>query len=223
MEMRTRRAPFPPWPSVVLVVGAAAYLGIRWDDIPARWVVRWSPNGTPSGWAERTPAGVFGLLVGAAALVLFVESLAATIASRNAADAAMAPVHAATKHVMRVTTFAITAVLAFGAVDLPLGPNLPPSVVLVASIGLPTLAIAVGSRRVARAMEEAREAGATKLEGYRGLYYANAKDKRLFVPKVVGVGTTINFAHPWAWPVMLLLVGLPIVAVIASLVTTQRH
>src|SRR5215813_3293914 len=37
------------------------------------------------------------------------------------------------------------------------------------------------------------------LEGWNGIIYNNPRDPRLWVPKISGNGTTLNFAHRWAW------------------------
>jgi uncharacterized membrane protein len=37
------------------------------------------------------------------------------------------------------------------------------------------------------------------LEGWNGIIYNNPKDPRLWVPKISGYGTTLNFAHRRAW------------------------
>ena len=42
-------------------------------------------------------------------------------------------------------------------------------------------------------------------------FYFNRKDKRVFVPKLVGWGLTFNFGHWGSWVIILaLLVGLPL-------------
>ena len=37
------------------------------------------------------------------------------------------------------------------------------------------------------------------LEGWNGIVYNNPRDPRLWVPKISGYGTTLNFAHRRAW------------------------
>jgi uncharacterized membrane protein len=39
-------------------------------------------------------------------------------------------------------------------------------------------------------------------------FYYNRKDKRIFVPKLVGVGLTFNFGHWASWLIILVLVVL---------------
>ena len=43
-----------------------------------------------------------------------------------------------------------------------------------------------------------------------GVFYSNPRDSRLWVPKLAGIGWTINFAHRLAWPVMIALIGAPV-------------
>jgi uncharacterized membrane protein len=54
-------------------------------------------------------------------------------------------------------------------------------------------------------------------EHYRwGLFYVNAEDPAIWVPKRLGLGWTLNFAHGLSW-VMLILLLLPVALVIALL------
>ena len=40
------------------------------------------------------------------------------------------------------------------------------------------------------------------LEGWSGFVYSNPKDPRLWVPKLSGLGATLNFAHVRAWLIL---------------------
>ncbi len=216
------RAPLPRWVPFAVLALAGVYLTLRWDEIPPRWVIHWSAAGTPNGWAVRTPAGVLQpLLIGAATLG-FVEFL--LVVSRNRANVAtaVAPLRAATEHFVRGMSLAIAMVFAFLAIDLPLGPRLPLAALVAIPLALVVAALASGGARVASALREIRQSGhGDKVEGHHALYYSNAKDPRLWVPKLSGTGLTLNFAHPWAWPVMLLLVGVPIGLAIVSTVAAH--
>jgi len=102
-----------------------------------------------------------------------------------------------------------------------LRPRSPLPIVIAAWIDLGLvlgLAIAWGTRRVRRL----RAAGVAIPEGYGGLVYRNPNDSRLWVPKLAGIGRTINFAHRLAWPVMIALVGLPLAIVLALTLATAR-
>ena len=56
--------------------------------------------------------------------------------------------------------------------------------------------------------------------GYTLLFYRNPADERVWVPKLSGLGSTLNFAHRAAWVWMVVLVGFPLgilgVAVVAA-------
>jgi len=59
-------------------------------------------------------------------------------------------------------------------------------------------------------------------EGWNALYYRNAKDARLWVPKRLGLGWTLNFAHRWAWPVLLLLLSPALITIVVMLTVATR-
>lgn len=214
--MNSRRS-VPIWPAFCLLAAASALLGASWHALPEVWPVHWDAAGRVNGWAHRDVAGVFGPLILGAALVLVIE-LASRRVGRQAAPSPEAQrVQLAARDFMRAIALAMAAVLAFLALDLPLGPRLSPAA-LVAVCALPIVcALAFGTIRVSGAARELRRR-LPSTEGYRGFYYANAKDSRLWVPRLGGMGLTVNFAHPLAWPVMVLLVGAPVAfAVLTSL------
>jgi uncharacterized membrane protein len=218
------RTPFPRWPSFAVLAAAAAYLAVRWDSIPARWIIHWSAAGRPNGWSERSWLGVFGPLLLAGAIAVFFEVLGAITSRRSVTDAAMVAVTAATRDLLRAVAFGLCLVFAMLAIDLPLGPRLAPGA-LVALLAIPIgVTLAIGTARIAEALRQVRSAGhGAKVEGYHALYYSNPKDQRLWVPKLSGMGLTINFAHRWAWPVMAILMGVPIAIAIASVLASRAH
>ncbi|HEV3193137.1 MAG TPA: DUF5808 domain-containing protein [Polyangiaceae bacterium] len=222
--MAPTRSPFPRWPSFAVLAAAAAYLAVRWDSIPPRWVIHWSAAGRPNGWSERSWLGVFGPLLLAFAVAVFFEVLSAITSRRSMTNAAMVVVNAATRDLLRAVTFGLCLVGAVLAIDLPLGPRLP-SGALVALLAIPiAVTLVMGTARLAEALRQVRRAGhGAKVEGYHALYYSNPKDERLWVPKLSGMGLTINFAHRWAWPMMAILLGVPIAIAIASVLGSRAH
>jgi uncharacterized membrane protein len=204
------------WKPFAVLGAAAAYLSLRWDAIPQKWAIHWDLSGRPNGWAERTPMGVYGLLAAATGVVIYME-IATALATRKRSDVAAEPVRAASRSMIRGLTFATSLLLAFLAVDLPLGPRLSPLAIAGLTLVVIGIPLAIGGVRLSRARREARRLGYSEsLEGYHGLYYSNVNDGRLWVPKRIGVGWTVNFAHPLAWPTMFLLVGVPIAAIVVS-------
>ena len=215
MDQPSRRV-FPRWPSFAVLLLAAAYLTMRWDSIPPRWIIHWGPRGDPNGWATKTIVGVYGLLVLPVALLAINEAVAAFRLSDDASPSALRA-RIATVDFGRIMILGISAMTALLAIDLPLGPRLPLPA-LMSLIVVPVLvALAAGGVRLAATLRELRERGhGDNIEGHHGFYYANANDRRLWVPKLTGLGWTINFAHPLGWPMFLLVLAVPIVAVVLS-------
>jgi uncharacterized membrane protein len=42
-------------------------------------------------------------------------------------------------------------------------------------------------------------------------FYYNRKDKRIMVPRLLGVGWTLNFGHPVMWLIILILIAIPLI------------
>jgi uncharacterized membrane protein len=214
MDRPSRRS-LPRWPSFAVLLVAGAYLAARWDSIPARWVIHWGPGGAPNGWATRTLPGVYGLLAVAAVLLLVSESVAA-MARLGEADGT-SPMRAASIDSTRIVMFGISVTMAVLAVDLPLGPRLPLPALILVSVAPVLASVAACGMRLAATLRHEREHGpGARFEGHHGLYYASSNDRRLWVPKLSGMGWTINFSHPLAWPMFLLLLAVPIGAVVLT-------
>lgn len=219
MEQPNRRA-LPRWPSFAVLLLAALYLVVRWNALPARWIIHWGSSGQPNGWATKTIPGVFGLLAFVALILVFTETVGTASRSRKLA-AAGEPMRSATIDFVRFAMLGLSLMTAFFAIDLPLGPPMPLAALVSIGLALLVISMTVGGTRLAAALRGARERGrAADVEGYHAFYYANADDRRLWVPKLSGMGWTINFSHPLGWPMLLLIVGIPIAIVIAS--TTAR-
>ena len=51
--------------------------------------------------------------------------------------------------------------------------------------------------------------------------YRDPSDPRLFVPKRLGVGLTINLAHPFAWWVIIGMTIVPILVVVGAVLAAR--
>ncbi len=193
------------------MLAAATVLTARWDSIPPRWVIHWSAGGRPNGWATRSLGGVYGLLA-MGVVILLVQEAGAAIRPRGDVTASL---RAANIDCIRIIMLGVAATLAILAVALPLGPPMPVFALLVLGLAPLAVAMVVGLTRLASTLRHERGRG-HKVEGYHALYYANESDRRLWVPKLNGMGWTINFSHPLGWPMLLLIVAVPIAAVVLS-------
>jgi uncharacterized membrane protein len=161
--------------------------------------------------------GVFGpLLLGAAVLLMF--EVLAQVLKRSAPEQASSTIVP-----LQIISIALSLVMAGAAVWLPLFQPTAPSgfiIFTVVVIGAGLIAsMIVGARAMKR-----MNVGAAPPEGYHGLIYKNPNDERLWVPKRLGWGWTINFAHRAAWPTLLLLLSPALLAfvVVILLEAVQR-
>ena len=210
----------PAWLPYAILAAAAAFLVSRWESLPSRWPSHWGAGSVANGWSERTIAGVLGLLALALPVLVLLEILAAAERAWIARRPELAPLAWATSQLLRLIACGVSCFVAFLAIFLPLR----------ASMSLPSVGVAValfllaptvfGMAGIAREMNRLRDVGVIG-EGYQGMVYRNPKDPRLWVPNLIGPGITINFAHRWAWPMMLavVLVSLALAAFIFASVT----
>jgi uncharacterized membrane protein len=124
---------------------------------------------------------------------------------------------------LRLMAIAIAIVMSALSIILPLFRPARPFGFVAFTFGVLIAAVAIGGWRVVKLMRELKTGGQfAGLEGWNGLTYRNPNDPRLFVPKLTGIGYTLNFAHRRAWPLLILMISLPliVVAVIALLMRT---
>jgi uncharacterized membrane protein len=99
--------------------------------------------------------------------------------------------------------------------------ELPNFRILVFGILFPSILVALLAVRLTR-RAAAPEAGLSEPQSpspwRAGVFYVNADDPALWVPKRTGLGWTLNFAHPLAWVVMAAIlgvaIGIPLVALL---------
>jgi len=119
---------------------------------------------------------------------------------------------------LRLLEVALAIMFAFLAIELPLTHPVSPGRLAAFTIAVIGVAMTVGMVRLARGVRELKHAGHSGLEGYNGIIYKNPADPRLWVPKITGLGYTLNFAHPWAWPIMIGLLAIPVLVVVITIV-----
>ena len=207
-----------------ILVATAIYLGLRWDEIPARFPVHWGATGQANGWSTRTPMGVYWpLLFGAIAMaVVALSSYGALHYGRPARDSmsrSLAGDFASEMGVFLLSLEFFLAVIFSFVGLLPLMGNRNPGVVpiLIATLAMLAALIFAMSRLAKHHAKLQAEAdasmpgGASNDHWKAGVFYVNRDDAALFVPKRFGIGYTLNFGHATAWVIMALVLVLPLI------------
>jgi len=212
-------------PFLILLLSAAV-LALKWDKIPDRWPIHWGFHGQPDGWATRTILGVFLPLIGGALLCGFLEALGWMIKTtgtsrRGLSQQAAAAIADLTVDFLRSLEIALAIVFASMGVALPLAGPIRPGGLVLFAIAVVFGAMAFGMVRISRGVRELKQAGHTGLEGYNGIIYKNPADPRLWVPKISGLGYTLNFAHRWAWPIMIAFLAISLLIVLIVIVSSS--
>jgi len=209
------------WLPYAILILAALFLLLKWDSIPDRWVIHWNARGEPNGWSARDPVGVFFPL----ALGLFmcgvfelVKWFAVRVTLRRTATALSVEAARAfagmTRDLLLVIQTGLALVCSVTALMLPLAQPERPGPFVGAVLLILPVAIIIGISRwvkSARALE--RNGLLDGVEGWNGVIYRNQTDPRLWVPKIVGPGYTLNFARREAWLILVGILLLPLVAV----------
>jgi len=212
----------PAWIPFTLLTGAGLYLAKRWNDLPDRWIVHWGAGGVANGWTTRSVSGVFWPLVMGLTLWTTFEVAIGLVRMQARTKPETEAMVAATVPFFRWLSLAISFLLSYLSIELPLGhPN--PHRIAVFALLLLLGSMAAGIAQASAGFARARREGAAPLPpGYHWAYYYDRDNPRLWVPKLSGLSATINFAHPMAWPMMLLMLGLPILAVVLAATTLAR-
>ena len=208
-------------PFAILIV-AGGLLVLNWQRLPERWAVHWNAGGQPDQWANKTPLAIF-LPLAFGALVCLILEVVAVAVSRSTRSGQYAESHPEAAAVMsreaaqflRLIGISLAIIFSFVSVGLPLVQPKKPATIIAFAFVVIFVTVIYGLRRTLAAARSLRERGMLEgVEGWSGLTYGNPNDPRLFVPRAFTPGYTLNFAHPWAWPLVLLLLLTPLLVVV---------
>jgi uncharacterized membrane protein len=211
--LEVRQPPFPfalllYFGALAIVAAGALYVAAHWAEIPQRFVIHWTASGVPNGWMTKRPLGIYCWFLLAAGLVLVM-----LLTGWAALYRARAP-EATRRHVFWVTVvvaYVMAALFSWIGAWVPFIRAAPrfPAWILVPLMALEALLVAFS---VHYGVKLAAAPGPAPVEpdaGYAGgLFYYNPADPALMVEKRFGVGLDVNFAHPLAWLIPALILGL---------------
>ena len=104
------------------------------------------------------------------------------------------------------------------SVAFPLFQHVNPVRVVLLLLGVMATEIVIGTIRFRRGVRYLKRSGHKGLEGYNGITYSNAADPRLWVPKLTGLGYTLNVSQPAALPILFLFLAIPLLIAFLLLV-----
>jgi uncharacterized membrane protein len=204
------------WLSLGVLLAAGVLLRLFWGDVPDRWAIHWSLNGQPDGWATKNVAAAMAPLIMGFFVWLLIEVTAIWMKQSGGRTAPPLPPELLAVQATVVRAAGLAVALLIGGLTLALPFLHPRSSAPIVVAALADLGLVLGFAMVwaSRRTRRLRASGVAIPEGYQGVFYNNPRDSRLWVPKLAGIGWTINFAHRRAWPAIIALVGLPLALVL---------
>lgn len=218
------------WPFVVLAL-AGALLGLLWPQLPARWAIHWGLHGQPDGWATKTLLGVF-LPIGFGVLLCgFIEGVTMFILAypqmgkeRRVTPEAAHAMAILTADFTRLVSLGLAIVCALLALGLPLWRPTRSGLMVLGTLAILLGAILLGLWWTWRGVRLLKARGLfADLEGWNGLIYRHPQDPRIWVPKIAGIGYTLNFAHRKAWLWLGAFLILPLLVVLTVIVLSLKE
>ncbi|MFQ6098096.1 MAG: DUF5808 domain-containing protein, partial [Armatimonadota bacterium] len=226
-------------PSVeaVLLAALIALIGLalsRYPNLPDRIPVHWNAAGQADGWQSKNPFPLASLLL----MLAFFHVMFLTLLTGMAQVPIRLPAQrtyefrAVREQYMRMWAHCLNGlrlllVIIFGAIiwaslfgiEKQARGGAPPGMILI-WVCTAALFIALGcliskSLRLRRQMREIGGPGLLErnapTEGWiGGVIYFNRNDPALWVEKRIGIGWTLNFAHPTAWVMIVLALAVPL-------------
>jgi uncharacterized membrane protein len=192
----------------VILAGVALYLRAHWDAIPARFPIHWDFDGHANGWSTRTVGGVFGPLLVACGVQVFLLSIAALQVYGGRRSPIGSGPERRTRAVLAtllIVTWTIAVMFSVVALTPLILRNGHFPIPMFVMLMLPLAGVAVGIWLMARANAEPDDTPAdnTPDECWKwGWIYYNPNDPTLLVEKRFGLGYTFNFAHWQSWAVL---------------------
>src|SRR5215813_1288578 len=205
-----------PWPFVVLVGAGLALFS--------------SGAHGPAAAGPLLGVRVFVLASGFA-LAVFLEIMARLMETRqqlatgyHASPEAARAILDASAGLTRVLNVALAVFIALLVVPSTWILGLGPGQAVALGIGIIVLATAWAVWSLKSMHGQLGRAGQLGgLEGWNGIIYNNPRDPRLWVPKISGYGTTLNFAHRRAWVMLGSILALSLGAAAIGVISAFCH
>jgi uncharacterized membrane protein len=237
-----------PWVEVVLLAALIALAGLtvwRYPTLPDRIPVHWGPTGQADGWQHKSPLPLLSLLLLLGymhgimlALLVGMAQIAVRLPAMRAEEYLEARERYMRTWVQALNVMRFGVMLMFGGIiwaslfglEAQARGTAPPGMMLVWAGAAPMLTaigwVIVKGLRIRAEMREIAGPGSLEstapTEGWiGGMIYYNKRDPALWVEKRIGVGWTVNLAHPMAWAIVGFAILVPIGITVIGLVGTR--
>jgi uncharacterized membrane protein len=209
---------------LAFLAAMAVYAAFNWERLPEQIPVHWGLRGADR-WVARTPAQVYGFLGALASFCAVFLAVAWAIARgtrRIAGRGARVQRQAAFRRVTLWLMVGLPYLVAIPASVMAFWPGIPavwlwPAAIVAVSVAALVALIRLQRGTPATADAPAVESGSvdgTPDDAWKwGQFYYNPDDPELIVERRFGVGYTFNFANPWSWILMAILL-VPVVLTI---------
>jgi uncharacterized membrane protein len=244
-EQRSKWAYVTPWVEAVLLAGlvvAGALALWQYPQLPERIPTHWNAAGQADGWHPKSPWPLISILLMMGFMhVLLLWLLVGMAQVRVRLPAERTEEYRAARerymcmwvnftNAMRFTIFLIFFGIVWASlfgIESQARGGVPPGMVLVfvGTVGLfaSVAWLLVKALRLRAKMREIAGPGTMEsvapTEGWLGgMIYCNRSDPAVWVEKRIGVGWTLNFAHPVSWLFIMFAIAVPIgIALVALL------
>ncbi|TJY38927.1 DUF1648 domain-containing protein [Cohnella pontilimi] len=220
------------WYAVHLLIVAVSVIGaiVMWDRIPETLVTHYNGRWEADGWSEKSTGSVFQFnFIQLGMIVLFLLIHATVRHAKQVLDPAQPEKSMAREIRFRkqnavfLWALSLMVVALFSLIQGSILYNWNHETVIAISIIFPAAVILFlilfmiylskqgweGPNDPAFLEDNKWKAG--------GLFYYSKEDPALLVPKRIGLGYTINFAHPIGWVILGVILAAPLLIVIISL------
>jgi uncharacterized membrane protein len=200
----------------LILLAAAAYVALNWEDVPARFPTHWNLAGSPNGWTAKSVPGVFrGLAVAlVACTMMWFTSYAVLRWTRlprvTGADGRQGR---RVRQVNLLATLAyeyLIALLLSWTTVVSMFADEPGQRRLPLAFRVAPFAVLICGTFVIRLMRGEAAAGRPPVgdttpdsNWVLGRVYVNRRDPALFVEKRFGLGYTLNLGNPVSWLVVI--------------------
>ncbi len=179
-----------------IIAAAAVFLKLNWERLPARFPVHWGVDGQPNRWSERSTHGVYGPLLFAIELCvwLLIMAIAGWFGARRSRF----------RRLMLGAMIGIEYVLGLVFAGISVAPliHIPMWLLVFGPMLFMIPMLIIMARNISEPGEIAMEP--TPNECWKaGVIYYNPNDAALFLEKRTGLGYTLNFGNRWSWVLML--------------------